>query len=153
MCWTRSARDNPVALTSIDGHTVWANTPGLRGLGITGHTPDPDGGEIVRDASGRHTGILRESAVFPVRALAASGLSGNLRGAARETQRYLLSLGMTTVHDIDGADALAAYETLRAEGALGLRVHKLLAAGRPRRGHRGRLGAAARATHGSATAR
>lgn len=120
--------NNPVALTSIDGHTVWANTPGLRGLGITDSTPDPDGGEIVRDASGRHTGILRESAVFPVRALAASGLSGDLVEQLEETQRYLLSLGVTTVHDIDGADALAAYETLRAEGTLGIRLHKLLAA-------------------------
>jgi len=118
---------NPVALTSADGHTVWANSQALQLLGITGDTPHPAGGEIVRDAAGVATGILRESAVYPVRKLAASGVSGNLPEQLREAQRYLLSLGITGVHDIDGADALAAYRTLREEGALALRVHKLLA--------------------------
>ncbi|MBT2597902.1 amidohydrolase [Arthrobacter sp. ISL-72] len=118
---------NPVALTSADGHTVWANSQALRALGIDRMTPDPAGGEIVRDTDGEATGLLRESAVYPVRRLAASGVSGNLTEQLRETQQYLLSLGLTGVHDIDGADALAAYSQLRDEGALALRVHKLLA--------------------------
>lgn len=118
---------NPVALTSADGHTVWANSQALQRLGITSTTPDPVGGEIVRDAHGEATGILRESAVYPVRKLAASGVSGNLTEQLRETQRYLLSLGLTGVHDINGADALTAYTELRDEGTLALRVHKLLA--------------------------
>ena len=118
---------NPVALTSADGHTVWANSQALQLLGIARTTPDPAGGEIVRDEHGEATGILRESAVYPVRELAASGVSGNLPDQLREAQRYLLSLGLTGVHDIDGADALDAYRALRAEGVLALRVHKLLA--------------------------
>jgi predicted amidohydrolase YtcJ len=118
---------NPVALTSADGHTVWANSHALQLLGITGTTPDPAGGEIVRDAHGDATGILRESAVYPVRKLAASGISGNLADQLREAQQYLLSLGLTGVHDIDGADALEGYRQLRDEGMLALRVHKLLA--------------------------
>lgn len=118
---------NPVALTSADGHTVWANSLALRELGITADTPDPAGGEIVRDAQGEATGILRESAVYPVRQLAASGGSGDLVAQLEETQRYLLSMGLTTVHDIDGPDALEAYSALRGAGRLQLRVHKLLA--------------------------
>ncbi|MEY9776277.1 amidohydrolase [Arthrobacter sp. MW3 TE3886] len=118
---------NPVALTSADGHTVWANSQALQLLGIARTTPDPAGGEIARDEHGEATGILRESAVYPVRKLAASGVSGNLPDQLREAQRYLLSLGLTGVHDIDGADALDAYRALRAEGVLALRVHKLLA--------------------------
>lgn len=118
---------NPVALTSADGHTVWANSQALQLLGITRDTPHPAGGEIVRDAAGEATGILRESAVYPVRKLAASGVSGNLPEQLREAQRYLLSLGIASVHDIDGADALAAFRTLREEEGLALRVHKLLA--------------------------
>ncbi|WP_427007814.1 amidohydrolase [Pseudarthrobacter sp. H2] len=118
---------NPVALTSADGHTVWANSLALQELGITADTPDPAGGEIVRDAYGNATGILRESAVYPVRRLAASGASGDLVTQLEEAQRYLLSMGLTTVHDIDGTDALQAYSTLRGAGRLQLRVHKLLA--------------------------
>lgn len=118
---------NPVALTSADGHTVWANSQALQLLGITRTTPDPAGGEIVRDDHGDATGILRESAVYPVRKLAASGVSGNLADQLREAQQYLLSLGLTGVHDIDGPDALEGYRHLRDEDALALRVHKLLA--------------------------
>lgn len=118
---------NPVALTSADGHTVWANSQALQLLGVSRDTPHPAGGEIVRDAAGAATGILRESAVYPVRKLSASGVSGNLPEQLREAQRYLLSLGITGVHDIDGADALAGYRTLHEEEGLALRVHKLLA--------------------------
>ncbi|WP_427132143.1 amidohydrolase [Pseudarthrobacter sp. S9] len=118
---------NPVALTSADGHTVWANSHALRELGITAATPDPAGGEIVRDEHGDATGILRESAVYPVRKLAASGASGNLLEQLEETQQYLLSMGLSTVHDIDGPDALDAYSRLRDQGRLDLRLHKLLA--------------------------
>jgi predicted amidohydrolase YtcJ len=121
------SRRNPVALTSADGHTVWANTRALELLGITRDTPDPDGGEIVREPSGHATGILRESAVYPVRKLAASGVSGNLLEQMKGAQKHLLSVGITGVHDIDGADALTAFRALRENGDLALRVHKLLA--------------------------
>lgn len=118
---------NPVALSSADGHTMWVNSAALQELGIGAATPDPAGGEIVRDAAGNATGILRESAVFPVRAVAASGASGNLLEQLEAAQRYLLSMGLTSVHDIDAGDALAAYSQLRAEGKLDLRLHKVMA--------------------------
>ena len=65
--------DRVAALSSVDGHTIWANSLALQRAGITRDTPDPVGGEIVRDASGEPTGILRESAqelldVIPQRA-------------------------------------------------------------------------------------
>ena len=54
--------DRVAALSSVDGHTIWANSLALQQAGITRATPDPVGGEIVRDPSGEPTGILRESA-------------------------------------------------------------------------------------------
>lgn len=116
----------PVALTSADGHTVWCNTVGLRRLGIDAATPDPAGGEYVRDAAGDPTGILRESAVFRIRVLEAREGVGALPHQLAAVQARLLANGVTSVHDIDGPDALAAYEALRADGRLALRVNKLL---------------------------
>ncbi|TDD09437.1 amidohydrolase [Nonomuraea deserti] len=115
----------PVALPSVDGHTVWANSAALRLVGIDAGTPDPVGGEIVRDADGEPTGILRESASYPLRHLMVSADLTDRLGAAQEE---LLGLGLTSVHDIDGEDCRAAYLELRATGRLKLRVHKAIPA-------------------------
>lgn len=122
-------QQNPVALTSADGHTVWANSLALAHLGIHADSEDPTGGEYVRDGHGQLTGILRESAVFPVRELAGTDLSGNLETQLLGAQQYLLSHGVTSLHDIDGPDAYRAFVSLRGKDLLGLRVHKLLAVG------------------------
>ncbi|MDO3702831.1 amidohydrolase [Micromonospora sp. C28SCA-DRY-2] len=113
----------PVALPSVDGHTVWANSAALRLVGIDAGTPDPVGGEIVRDDRGEPTGILRESACQPLRDLM---VSPDLRDQLRAGQEELLALGLTSVHDIDGEDCRAAYLELRAAGELKLRVHKAI---------------------------
>ncbi|WP_066951273.1 amidohydrolase [Microtetraspora fusca] len=115
--------DIPVALPNVDGHTVWANSAALRLAGIDASTPDPVGGEIVRDASGEPTGILREAASYPLRALM---VSPDLRDLLRAAQEELLGLGLTSVHDIDGEDCRAAYLGLRDAGELKLRVHKAI---------------------------
>ncbi|MFF3666066.1 amidohydrolase [Microtetraspora malaysiensis] len=115
--------DLPVALPSVDGHTVWANSAALRLAGIDASTPDPVGGEIVRDANGEPTGILRESASYPLRNLM---VSADLRDLLRTAQDELLGLGLTSVHDIDGEDCRDAYLALRDAGELKLRVHKAI---------------------------
>ena len=53
--------DRPVYLEAFDGHTWWANSKALQLAGITRDTPNPPGGEIVRDpATGEPTGALKE---------------------------------------------------------------------------------------------
>lgn len=126
-CLDRLCPENPVALTSADGHTVWANTLALEHLGFHEDTPDPTGGELVRDERGRLTGILRESAAFPLRALTGSSLSGDLETQLLDAQQRLLSHGITSIHDIDGPDAYQGYTALRERSLLDIRVHKLLA--------------------------
>ncbi|OKI67406.1 amidohydrolase [Micromonospora sp. CB01531] len=113
----------PVALPNADGHTVWANSAALRLAGIDASTPDPVGGEIVRDASGEPTGILREAASYPLRDLM---VSPDLRDLLHAAQDELLALGLTSVHDIDGEDCRTAYLAMRDAGELKLRVHKAI---------------------------
>lgn len=54
--------DIPVYLDANDYHSCWVNSAALAELGITRDTPDPIGGEIVRDADGEPTGMLLETA-------------------------------------------------------------------------------------------
>jgi predicted amidohydrolase YtcJ len=54
--------DNPVVLTHASGHGTYANAKALEVSGITRATPNPPGGEIVRDASGNPAGFLKETA-------------------------------------------------------------------------------------------
>ncbi|GAB2776447.1 amidohydrolase [Terrabacter koreensis] len=110
------------ALASVDGHTIWANSLALQRAGITRDTPDPVGGEIVRDSSGEPTGILREKAQELLDAIPREETP--LRPWLERCQEWLLSVGLTSITDIDGEDARAAYADLHADGALRLRVTK-----------------------------
>jgi hypothetical protein len=54
------APNNPVLLTHASGHMSFANKRALELAGIDRNTPDPAGGEILRDAQGNATGLLRQ---------------------------------------------------------------------------------------------
>ncbi|GAT74084.1 amidohydrolase [Microbacterium sp. HM58-2] len=58
--------DIPVFLDANDLHSTWVNTAALRALGIDRTTPDPIGGEIVRDEQGVATGFLLETAALRI---------------------------------------------------------------------------------------
>lgn len=52
----------PVLLRHVNGHASVANTAALQAAGVDQNTPDPAGGEYVRDASSSLTGVLLELA-------------------------------------------------------------------------------------------
>ena len=54
--------DNPVLLTHASGHAAFVNGKALGLAGVTAATPNPSGGEILKDAKGNPTGLLRERA-------------------------------------------------------------------------------------------
>ncbi len=57
------APENPVFLTRADGHAAVANSAALRIAGITSESPNPFGGEILKDkTSGAPTGMLLDHA-------------------------------------------------------------------------------------------
>lgn len=114
--------DRPVWLRRIDGHAGWANTETLRRANITADTPSPEGGEVLRDASGAATGVLVDAAMdlVPVPEPTAEQVERWLRNATAEAA----TLGLTGVHEMGfGADAHTALSDLAREGALPIRVH------------------------------
>ncbi len=119
------APDHPVALSRVDGHSIWVNSFLLRKAGITTRTPDPSGGTIVRDPqTGEPTGILKEAAQSLLklgdyapseseqRALDERGLEEALAEARRT--------GVTSIQHLNGDFDL--FERFRDEGKLTLRV-------------------------------
>ncbi len=54
------APDTPMVILTQMMHDAFANSAALKAAGIDANTPNPPGGEYVRDASGELTGTLRE---------------------------------------------------------------------------------------------
>lgn len=121
--------DRPVVLTRIDGHAIWVNSVALREAGITKATPDPDGGKIVRDASGEPTGVLIDNAeglVFRKQPEASPELrEQRLKAAAA----VAIAAGLTGVHDMGIEEATAeSYRKLAGAHQLPIRVYAYLTA-------------------------
>src|SRR5579863_6045825 len=57
---SRVSPRNPVWLTHASGHAGFANAEALRQAGIDQKTPDPAGGELLRDSNGNPTGLMNE---------------------------------------------------------------------------------------------
>lgn len=128
---TRQALDSvlggrPAVLDSIDGHTAWVNSAALRVAGIDSSTPDPAGGAYDRDEDGELSGLVREAAVAQFRELARQDSRDALPERLLAVQELLHSVGLTSIHDIDGEPVRTAYQELHAGGRLAVRVHKAI---------------------------
>jgi len=122
---SRAAPHNPVDLGHASGHAALVNARALELAGIDRNTPDPPGGEIVRDARGEPTGLLRETAQRIVDRVYAHSRE-SMTAADREAEfRQIIELatdealakGITSFHD--AGSSLADIDRLRAMEAAG----------------------------------
>ena len=60
-----AAPNNPVCVMDSSYHACYANSAAMALGGITRETPDPRGGEILRDAGGEPAGMLWERPAIP----------------------------------------------------------------------------------------
>lgn len=114
--------DCPVYLQQTSGHAGAANSVALGLAGITRETPDPDGGEIVRDAKGEPTGVLLESAMELVSRHVPRPDRAGMAAAIHRACEALVRAGITSASDLntgwlDMETEIAAYRTASAEGA------------------------------------
>lgn len=116
--------ENPAYFQAKSGHAGWANSAALRLCGITASTPDPAGGEIVRDAEGNPTGILLETAMELVARRIPEPNTETLADYMQHAQAQALAAGITGIHDFDNPSCMAALQVLRERGNLGIRVVK-----------------------------
>ena len=118
------APHHPVCLSAKSGHAAWVNSVALAMAQITAETPDPAGGQIVRDAQGQPTGILLEEAMALVYRLIPQPTADTVAQAMRQAIAVANRAGLTGVHDMDASSSFAAEQMLHQEGALSLRVTK-----------------------------
>jgi len=128
-----AAPDNPVWLKRIDGHAGVANSRALNLADVNGATPAPPGGDILKDADGRPTGMLIDRAQSLVQKLVPEITEARTREALIAGARRSLSRGWTQLSDAGTSEEnLAILRELYAEGAVNLRVYAAMSQGAAR---------------------
>ncbi|MFP5515102.1 MAG: amidohydrolase [Alphaproteobacteria bacterium] len=125
-----AAPDTPVFILHLYDRAL-LNAAALRAVGYTKDTPNPPGGEIVRDAAGNPTGLLLAQ---PNATILYSTLAKGPKlppeyqlNSTRHFMREMNRLGVTGVIDAGGGyqnypDDYAIIEKLHADGELTLRI-------------------------------
>lgn len=122
---TAAVPDHPVWLVRVDGHAGLANQLVLTGAGIGPESQSPSGGEILRDAEGKPTGVLVDAAMAAVAVpeLTAEQIRERLAAAHDECLRH----GLTCVHDAGvGRPVLEQLLALHRDGRWRLRTYVML---------------------------
>ena len=115
--------NNPVFLQRLDGHMALANSAALRAAKVDDDVKDVPGGTIVRDDSGRPTGILKDNAMNLVsRAVPAASPRQQLT-ALDAAMKYLAERGVTSVHHMGSWEDLAIFRQAHAAGQLRTRIY------------------------------
>ncbi len=132
---SRVSPNNPVLLGHASGHAAFANAKAMELAGIRKDTANPAGGEIVRDAEGNPTGLLRETAQRLVREVLAKAEAGrDPQVLEAERRRHVelagseaLSKGVTSFHDA-GSDfaTIDFFKRLADEGKLPVRLYVMV---------------------------
>ena len=117
------APNNPVALSDIDGHSMWVNTMAIELSGIEADSEVPMGGQIVLNEEGIPTGILLEGAMELVWQNESYVRDSDLaRNEVEQVIDYATSLGITSVHDMSSRIELNKYKELASDQKLNLRI-------------------------------
>lgn len=147
---------NPVLLVHTSGHGAFVNARALELGGISRNTPDPPGGQIVRDARGEPIGMLREAAAEPVEAALARSNAGRPADVATAERRRQIRLateaalanGITSFQDMGSSfETIDLLERMADEGSLPLRLY--VAIDEPAEAMRGRLAEYRMVGHGN----
>ncbi|MEM9821308.1 MAG: amidohydrolase [Bacteroidota bacterium] len=123
--------DNPVVLRHASGHSLFANKSAMEAAGLNAETPDPDGGEIVRDINGDAIGVFEERAMNVITGAYDEYLQGI--SEAERTAKWLegirlaeqecLSKGITSFQDAGSSFIeIERYKELAEANDLNLRL-------------------------------
>jgi predicted amidohydrolase YtcJ len=118
---------NPIYLTRVDGHAGLANRKAMEVAGLTGSTPDPPGGRIIRAGGGQPTGVVIDGAQALVTSHIPPVGRQQLEDQIQLADLELRRVGITTVHDA-GSDAntVDAYKRLIEAGRIKTRLYVML---------------------------
>jgi len=135
---SKASPNNPVILSHASGHATIANAKAMQLAGITRATPNPPGGEILRDTRGNPIGVFRETASGLLRrALSDYQAKRSPQQAEADARKEVelaieecLSKGITTFHDAGVSfKTVDLYKSFADTGRLGLRLYAMIREG------------------------
>ena len=115
--------ENPVFVSRLDGHMALANSLALSAGGVDADSPDVPGGEIVRDADGRPTGVLKDNSMTPVFSAIPPSSQARRDRQLQAALDYLASNGVTTVHDMGSFENVQVFRRAHKRQALTVRIY------------------------------
>ncbi len=120
---------HPISIRHRGGHTAYVNSMALKMAKIDRNTPDPKGGQIVRDENGEPTGLLKENAVDLVYVLIPDNQTEqDQQEGVKIISEMLSKSGITSVTDAYGLQSdLKAYRNAFAAGDLKTRIYCMIA--------------------------
>ena len=116
---------HPVWINRLDGHMALASSAALKTAGVTRATKDVDGGEIVRDARGEPTGLLKDNAMALVDRAVPSPSTEMLDRALSAAMQYVAERGVTSVHDLGAWEHQATVARAHGRKALTTRIYSV----------------------------
>ena len=116
--------NNPVALSDIDGHSMWVNSLAIEKADLKADSEVPMGGQILLDGStGVPNGILLEGAMELIWDAPTYIRDSDLaREKIEQVLDYANSFGITSVHDMSSRIELDKYKDLALNKKLYVRV-------------------------------
>jgi len=121
--------DNPVILRHASGHASYANAKAMEMSGIDASTPDPDAGELVRDASGNPIGAFRESAARLLRPASQGAIAPDPRRVVELAQQEAMAKGLTSFQDAgSGFNTIDVFREMAEDGSLKIRLWVMIRA-------------------------
>jgi hypothetical protein len=122
--WIDSVTPNtPVFIQRLDGHMSLANSAALRAARVTRETEDVPGGEIVRDAAGEPTGILKDNAAGLVGRAVPDPKPEQEDAALDAAMRHVAEQGVTSVHNMGTWRHLDVFGRAHRAGRLRTRIY------------------------------
>lgn len=115
--------DHPVWVNRLDGHMALANSAALRVAGVTRGVANVAGGEIVRDARGEPTGLLKDNAMALVASKVPPPGDALKDRALDAAMRHVAAQGVTTIHNMGSWDDLEVFARAGRAGRLATRVY------------------------------
>jgi predicted amidohydrolase YtcJ len=122
--WIDAVTPNtPVWMHRLDGHMALANTAAMRAAGVGDDVKDIDGGEIVRDANGRPTGVFKDNAMGLIDRAAPEPTLVQRLDATVAAMDYVAARGVTAVHHMGSWSDLEVFRAAQRQGLLKVRIY------------------------------
>lgn len=122
-----AAPANPVALSRVDGHAIWANARAIAAADVTSATADPSGGKIMRDASGRPAGVFLDNAQGLIQKHIPADSPETIERRLRRAMEECARLGLTAVGDAGvTAGDIDVYHKLAGLGQMPIRIYAMI---------------------------